>query len=137
MKTRIIIILIFIGFFMAFQLYLGIFRSSPVQSNYKVVRAYDEFEIRSYTPLTGSVNNLVAVLKFGGYASPRVVQFYNDKLETILFQNAISQSGDFHCLQYNSPYQIVGRSNEILVGIGAMHNLVAGSTTNSAIDVTF
>ncbi|MEO6685742.1 MAG: hypothetical protein ABIN24_07250 [Dyadobacter sp.] len=108
-------------------MYLGVFRSSTINSNYKVVRTYDEFEIRSYAQPTGSENKLVAVLKFGGYASPRVVKFYNDKLKTVLFQNAISQSGDFSCLQHNSQYQIVGRSKEILVDVEAVPSQAVGA----------
>ena len=119
MKTRIIIILLLLGFFAVFQFYLGVSCRNTIPPNYKVVRTDNEFEIRSYPWLASSENRLVAVLKFGGYAFPRVVKFYSDKLKIILFQNAISQSGDFRCLQHNSQYQIVGRSNEILVGVEA------------------
>lgn len=121
MKTRVIIILVLLGFFAVFQFYLGVSCGNTIQPNYKIVRTDNEFEIRSYPRPAGSEDRLVAVLKFGGYASPRVVKFYCDKLKIILFQNAISQSGDFRCLQYNSQYQIVGRSNEIFVGIEAAH----------------
>ena len=127
MKTRIIIILLLLGFFAVFQFYLGVSCRNTIQSNYKVVRTDNEFEIRSYSRLASSENRLVAVLKFGGYASPRVVKFYSDKLKIILFRNAISQSSDFRCLQYNSQYQIVGRSNEILVGIEAAHKQEIGT----------
>ncbi|WP_159470231.1 heme-binding protein [Dyadobacter sp. 3J3] len=126
MKTRMIIILIFSGFFTVFQLYLGVFRCNTISSNYKVVRIDNELEIRSYSQPTGSENKLVALLEFGGYASPRVVEFYKDKLENILFQNAILQSGYFRCLQHNSRYQIVGRRNEILVDVDAIHTQATG-----------
>lgn len=120
MKIRIIIILLLLGLFAAFQFYLGVFQANVISPSYEVVRVENEFEIRSYTQPTGSEESgskLVAVLKFGGYASPRLTKFYGDKLKTALSQNEIISSNDFLCLQYNSQYQIVGRKNEIVVEV--------------------
>ena len=56
-----------------------------------------------------------AVLKFGGYASDRIISSMNNKLKTILEEKGLPHSGKFEFLGYNPPFQVVNRQNEVFV----------------------
>ena len=59
----------------------------------------------------------VAVISFGGYASDEKITANRLKLEKILEQRNIKKNGDFSYLGYNAPYQIIGRTNEIIIPV--------------------
>jgi hypothetical protein len=59
----------------------------------------------------------VAVIKFGGFASDKDIQFYSEKLQTLLKENNIKSIGNFRLYGYNPPYQLVQRRNEIVVSV--------------------
>jgi hypothetical protein len=59
----------------------------------------------------------VAAIKFEGFASEKDIKFYTEKLENSLKEKGISYNGNFRFLGYNPPYQLMGRKNEIIVGI--------------------
>jgi effector-binding domain-containing protein len=59
----------------------------------------------------------VAAIKFEGFASEKDIKFYTAKLENALKEKGISYNGHFRLLGYNPPYQLMGRKNEIIVGI--------------------
>lgn len=59
----------------------------------------------------------VAVISFGGYATDDKIISYKNKLEQILEQRKIPILGDFSFLGYNAPFQIIGRTNEIIIPV--------------------
>ena len=59
----------------------------------------------------------VAVVGFGGYASDEKIIEYRDKLLSILKERNIKVAGEFTFLGYNAPYQIIARTNEIIIPI--------------------
>lgn len=59
----------------------------------------------------------VAALSFGGYATDRRIQQYSEKLRRLLEEKKIPFRGRFRYLGYNPPYQLLGRKNEIIVGV--------------------
>ena len=59
----------------------------------------------------------VAVIKFGGFANDKDIQFYTSKLAFSLSDHGINHHGNFRFLAYNPPYQVLGRRNEIIVSI--------------------
>jgi len=59
----------------------------------------------------------VAVIKFGGYASDKDLEFYSEKLQNLLKEYGILSSGNYRFLGYNPPFQFIGRRNEIIVAV--------------------
>ena len=59
----------------------------------------------------------VAAIEFGGYASDEDIRLYTKKLAKTLNEKSISYYGDFQYLGYNTPYQLFGRRNEIIVSV--------------------
>jgi len=59
----------------------------------------------------------LAAVRFGGYASDRVIEFYIEKLDKLLKTNSIVRTGNFRFLSYNSPYRLFFRRNEIVASI--------------------
>lgn len=59
----------------------------------------------------------VAVISFGGYASDEKITANRLKLEKILEQRNIKTNGPFSYLGYNAPYEIIGRTNEIIIPV--------------------
>ncbi len=71
----------------------------------------------SRVKLEQSQPEYVAVLRFGGYANDGKIARYSEKLGKALEKKGISYSGNFRFLGYNSPYQFIGRRNEIIVSV--------------------
>jgi hypothetical protein len=67
--------------------------------------------------LHNTVDEYVAVVKFGGYASDKDLQFYSDKLGKMLKDKGITSYGNFRFLGYNPPFQLINRRNEIVVSV--------------------
>jgi hypothetical protein len=65
-----------------------------------------------------------AAIRFGGWASEQDIQQHIKELDTLLSQAGILHDGNFRYLGYNSPYRVVNRRNEILVGIQAESDLL-------------
>jgi hypothetical protein len=59
----------------------------------------------------------VAVIRFGGYASDEKITANRLKLEKILEQRNIKTNGPFSYLGYNAPYELIGRTNEIIIPV--------------------
>jgi hypothetical protein len=59
----------------------------------------------------------VAAVRFGGYASDNDIKKYSEKLRSLLEVNGIRWYGNFRYLGYNSPFQPIGRRNEIIVNV--------------------
>jgi hypothetical protein len=59
----------------------------------------------------------VAVIEFSGYANDEKINENRNKLAQILTQRKIRTKGDFNFLGYNAPFQIIGRTNEIVIPI--------------------
>lgn len=59
----------------------------------------------------------VAAIRFGGYASDEDIKKNSDKLRKALEDAGIQYDEHIRFLGYNAPYQIVGRRNEIIVGV--------------------
>ena len=59
----------------------------------------------------------VAVIGFSGYANDEKINENRNKLAQILTQRKIRTKGDFNFLGYNAPFQIIGRTNEIVIPI--------------------
>ncbi len=57
----------------------------------------------------------VAAITFGGFASNKNIKEHTELLETALKKHHLSYYGDFRYLGYNPPYQLFGRRNEIIV----------------------
>jgi hypothetical protein len=64
-----------------------------------------------------TADEYVAVIRFGGYASDKDLQYYSEKLQTILKDQGINTIGNYRHLGYNPPFQLVGRRNEIIVEV--------------------
>ena len=64
-----------------------------------------------------SVDETVAALQFGGFASDEEILHHSDKLKTLLDSKGIKYHGNFRFLAYNPPFQLVGRKNEIIVTV--------------------
>lgn len=58
-----------------------------------------------------------AVISFGGYASDSKINEYSKKLKNMLDEKSITYYGNFRYLGYNSPFQLFGRRNEIIVPV--------------------
>jgi len=59
----------------------------------------------------------LAAIRFGGWASELDIQQHIAELDSLLAKEGISHLGNFRYLGYNSPYRILNRRNEIIVGI--------------------
>lgn len=59
----------------------------------------------------------VAAIRFGGYASDKDIRRYSEKLRSLLEVKGIKWYGNFRYLGYNSPFQPIGRRNEIIVNV--------------------
>ena len=64
-----------------------------------------------------TLDEYVAAIEFGGYASDKDLKFYSDRLKTLLKQNGIASFGNYRFLGYNSPFRFFGRRNEIIVTV--------------------
>lgn len=58
-----------------------------------------------------------AAVKFGGYASEKIILNKEDELKQKLSENGISHNNKFVYLGYNAPWDIINRENEVLVKI--------------------
>lgn len=59
----------------------------------------------------------VAVIKFGGFASDKDIKSYSEKLQKLLLRNGILSHGNYRFLGYDPPFQFIGRRNEIIVSV--------------------
>ena len=57
------------------------------------------------------------MVSFGGYASDEKITANRLKLEKLLAQRNIKTNGGYTFLGYNAPYEIIGRTNEIIIPI--------------------
>jgi hypothetical protein len=67
--------------------------------------------------IKNTVDEYVAVIRFGGYASDKDLKFYSEKLQNLLKENGITSIGNYRFLGYNPPFQFIGRRNEIIVSV--------------------
>lgn len=67
--------------------------------------------------IVNSLDEYVAVIRFGGYVSDEKIINYSEKLQKLLKENGISTLGNYRFLGYNPPYQLFGRRNEIVVSV--------------------
>lgn len=67
--------------------------------------------------ITSTRPEYVAAIRFGGYASDKDLKLYSEKLQKLLDQHGITSLGNYRFLGYNSPYQFIGRRNEIIVTV--------------------
>jgi SOUL heme-binding protein len=59
----------------------------------------------------------VAAITFGGFASDDDIEKYTKKLEAALQAAGISYYGHFRFLGYNAPFQLIDRTNDIIVSV--------------------
>jgi hypothetical protein len=64
-----------------------------------------------------SEEEYVAVLRFGGYASDKVIAEKKAELEALLKKAGIRHHGNFRYLGYNAPWDFINRRNEVVVRI--------------------
>jgi hypothetical protein len=62
-------------------------------------------------------DEIVAAIKFGGYASDKEIEINKQRLIKILNENKIIFYGNFRFLGYNAPFQFINRRNEIIVNV--------------------
>ena len=67
--------------------------------------------------IQNTADEVVAAIRFGGFASDKDIKFYTEKLQQILTEKGIKTIGHYRYLGYNPPYQLVGRRNEIIVAV--------------------
>jgi len=67
--------------------------------------------------IKASDDEYVAAITFGGFASDKDIAMYSEKLLAALQAQSITYFGGCRFLGYNPPYQLVGRRNEIIVGV--------------------
>lgn len=67
--------------------------------------------------LSKSNEEYVACISFSGYADDEKIEKYKTILSNELNSLNITHNNDFRYLGYNPPYQVIGRKNEIIVGI--------------------
>jgi hypothetical protein len=72
--------------------------------------------------IKNTADEYVAAIRFGGYASDEDLKFYSEKLQNLLKENGIIPRGNYRFMGYNSPYQFVGRRNEIIVTVDWQEN---------------
>ncbi len=59
----------------------------------------------------------IAAITFGGFASDADMKKYSDLLEKALKKADLKHDGNFRFLGYNPPFQLVDRTNEIIVRV--------------------
>jgi SOUL heme-binding protein len=59
----------------------------------------------------------VAATTFGGFASDQDIEKYTQKLEAALKAAGVAYYGHFRFLGYNAPFQLIGRTNDIIVSV--------------------
>ena len=64
-----------------------------------------------------TVEEYVAAIQFGGFASDKDLKFYSEKLQNLLQEKGITSYGQYRFLGYNPPFQFINRRNEIIVSI--------------------
>ncbi len=64
-----------------------------------------------------SPEEYLAAITFGGFASDSDIKKYSEQLAKALKKADISHDGNFRFLGYNPPFQLVDRTNEIIVRI--------------------
>jgi hypothetical protein len=67
--------------------------------------------------IKNTADEYVAVIRFGGYASDKDLEFYSEKLQNLLKENGINPKGNYRFLGYNPPFQFIGRRNEIIFAV--------------------
>ncbi len=72
--------------------------------------------------ISNSLDEYVAVVQFGGFATDKEINQHTKKLATLLKENSLNWYGNFRFLGYNSPYQLFGRKNEVIVSINWKSN---------------
>jgi len=108
----------------------GISMTAPVRRNmsnngsemsFVMPSKYDEKTLPK--PIDGSIRihptepQYVAVISFGGYANDEKINKYKDKLLNLLQERKIKVVGEYTYLGYNAPYQLIARTNEIIIPI--------------------
>lgn len=58
-----------------------------------------------------------AAIKFGGYANEHKINTNIDQLKQVLADHGLKAIGSYSYLGYNSPWDVIGRENEIIVQI--------------------
>ena len=61
--------------------------------------------------------SITASLRFGGYASDKVIRKKTEELRDLLRSKGIKSMNDYRFLGYNPPYRLVKRRNEIVVSL--------------------
>jgi len=67
--------------------------------------------------ISNSLDEYVAAVQFGGFATDKEIILNTKKLENALKVNSLNWYGNFRFLGYNSPYQVFGRKNEVIVSV--------------------
>ncbi len=67
--------------------------------------------------ISNSLDEYVAAVQFGGFATDKEIILITKKLENALKANSLNWYGNFRFLGYNSPYQLFGRKNEVIVSV--------------------
>lgn len=67
--------------------------------------------------ISNSLDEYVAVVQFGGFATEKEINLYTKKLQNALKENSLNWYGNFRFLGYNSPYQVFRRKNEVIVSV--------------------
>jgi hypothetical protein len=62
-------------------------------------------------------DEIVAAIKFGGYASDKDIESNTKRLIKVLNEHKIIFYGSFRFLGYNAPFQFLNRRNEIIVNV--------------------
>ncbi len=94
------------------------------QGSYMLFVMPSEYQMEDLpAPLSNSVQlthtkpETVAAIRFGGWANEQRIEEHIEKLSAMLENEGIIHDGDFRYLGYNSPYRVVNRRNEIIVGV--------------------
>ncbi len=82
----------------------------------------------SNVQLRRTKSETVAAIRFGGWASEQDIQQHIKELDALLAQAGITHDGNFRYLGYNSPYRVINRRNEIVVGIHYESELLGNKT---------
>ena len=57
----------------------------------------------------------IAAITFGGWANDEKIEHYKQKLKLALDAENITYTNRFYFLEYNPPYEIFNRKNEVIV----------------------
>jgi hypothetical protein len=71
----------------------------------------------STVKLTKTEDEYVASISFSGFANDELIAEYSKKLDDILKEKKLITTGNYRFLGYNPPYQLLGRKNEVVVGV--------------------